>query len=62
MTNLSSSEVKCNESVNGFTLVFIMLVSSGLKSPELERLRFHSNQPLIEALWHFLKESFVSET
>lgn len=61
-SNLSSSELKYNESVCVFTVVLIMLVYSGLKSPELERLGFHSNQPLNEALWYFLEGSFVTET
>lgn len=32
------------------------------RAPELEPLTFHSNQPLNEALWYFLKGSFMTET
>lgn len=41
VSNLSSSELKYNESVSVFTAVLIMLVYSGLKNPELDRLGFH---------------------
>lgn len=62
VSNLSSSELKHNESVYVFTVALIMLMYSGFKSLLLERLGFHSNQPLNEALWYFLKGSFVIET